>query len=114
MFWDGNQECSNLCLVLAGVLSTLPVFLFFFFSKSLGILSGLGRVGLLWFWTSLRGQGCVYTQGKRPQDAVPGVLLPRMELSVEQLLSLHCTSSEVMAAGCSEVMLSGCGENPPG
>lgn len=26
MFWDGNQECSNLCLVLAGVLSTLHGF----------------------------------------------------------------------------------------
>lgn len=104
MFWDGNQECSNLCLVLAGVLSTLPVF-FFFFNKSLGILSGLGRVGLLWFWTSLRSReeapGCCPWGAASPDGAVS---------RAAPFPSLH----QLGAAGCSEVMLSGCGENPPG
>lgn len=105
MFWDGNQECSNLCLVLAGVLSALHGL-----KSKFGNIGRIRKRGIAVFWTRLHGQGCVYTQGKRPQDTVLGVLPRRMKLSVEQLHS----PPQLGAAGCSEVMLSGCGENPPG
>lgn len=52
MFQAGNQECSNLCLVVAGDLPTAHGFY-----KSWGVLSGLGVVQLQ-IRSNVHRQGC--------------------------------------------------------
>lgn len=52
MFQAGSQDCSSLCLVLAGDLPTAHVFY-----QSLGVLAGLG-VGQLQVSNNVHQQGC--------------------------------------------------------
>jgi len=98
MLQAGNQECSNLCLVLAGGLPTARVF-----CQSQGALAGLGVVQL-----QVRN-----TVRCRAVLAVPGVLPPRAKLPRAARAAGHMPCRRG-ARSLSRAMLSAWGEGSPG